>query len=167
VSEMEPLPNECNPRCGACPSVPSARLDHVGAAASCLCAAHCAGEATLTLATASFPVAGTLFGSAQVETALAVASAAIALGSVVRGYGRHRDRGVIVLMAVGLSLLGAAHWISAAPPLELTISVLGSVCLVAGHAGNAYRARRASLTRNLPLGAGGLEKRLAEGMETS
>jgi hypothetical protein len=134
-----------DPRCATCHSAPGAGFDRVGAATSSLCAVHCAGGALLALAATPFSRAAEVFGNTSVEAGFATAATLIALHSLLRGYRWHRDRGVVWLVAVGLSLLGAARLVDGARALELASSLLGATCLVVGHACSIYRLRQVAL----------------------
>jgi len=88
---------------------------------------------------------GALFHGERLEQIFFVVALSLAVASVTTGYGRHRKRGVVLLVGAGLLLLGASRWLEGSQSLELLCSLLGACSLVAGHMFNAHALRRLEL----------------------
>ncbi len=86
-------------------------LDTAGAAASFLCAVHCA---VMPFILTLLPLIGLSFlASEPVEWGLLALSALLGVSSLCFGYRRHRRGNALAFLAVGLALLAGGHGIEA------------------------------------------------------
>ena len=110
------------------------RLDRVGIIASTACAVHCLAGGILAASAGALGI----FADERVElgfVAFAITLAVVSIGSTFR---RHRVRGPLVLVAIGVTVLVCARTVSAA---ELALSLTGAGFLVAAHAANLWALR--------------------------
>ncbi len=85
----------------------SGTLDRVGAAASFLCAIHCA---VMPMVITLMPLmALSILASEAVEWILFGISAILATGSICWGYKKHRSRTILAILACALALLSAGR----------------------------------------------------------
>jgi len=113
----------------------------VGATVACL--VHCLALplviAALPLLSSALP-ASAHFHFHVIALTLAIPATA---GALFAGYRRHRLAAPLIAGTIGLALLtlGATHW--GETPLEMPVTVLGSLAIAAAHLAN-WRYRRAS-----------------------
>jgi MerC mercury resistance protein len=119
-------------------------FDRLGVTLSGACAIHCA---LLPLALTTFPaLAGTWFGTDwfnRTMIGLVIPSSTIAF---TLGYRRHQNVGVVLLGAVGLSMLILAAWLGddrLGESRERLLTILGSTILSVGHLRNYLLCGRA------------------------
>jgi hypothetical protein len=107
--------------------------DLAGATASGICLVHC----LLTpLLISLFPgMLPYLPGDAWFHRALAVGIILLGAAAFAPGYRLHRRRSLLALVGLGIALILVVAWFSEAlpHPLELPLSVSGSLMLVAAH----------------------------------
>jgi len=117
------------------------RLDVGGAAASLMCALHCA---LLPLVVTLLPLVGLSFLAGEaVEWILLALSAALGISSLCLGYREHRSRRALSVLAIGLALLAVGRMIE---HLELSsigvpLLVAGGLIVAASHALNHFLCR--------------------------
>lgn len=115
---------------------PSADL--VGSVLSGACAVHCVSTpAIVSLAPAAASVLGGF------HPVLLVASALVAVWSFGSGVRRHRRWHVVLLAALGLTLLGSSAFLFEESPAETALSLAGAGLMVGAHARNRSLLRRA------------------------
>jgi hypothetical protein len=117
------------------PTGPS-RWDLVGATTSLVCAVHC-GLSPLIVIMA--PLVGMVAtGDETLHRVLMVVVPPVALLAFARGYAAHRRRGVLLLGAIGISLIAgsALPWIETMAALEGTMGAAGGALLFAAHMRN-------------------------------
>lgn len=86
-----------------------AALDGAGAAASLLCAIHCA---LMPIVLTLLPLAGLAFlADERVDWALIGISAVLGVSSLCLGYRRHRSRRALAFLSAGLALLVLGHFL--------------------------------------------------------
>jgi MerC mercury resistance protein len=107
--------------------------DLAGAAASGLCLIHC----LLTpLVLSLFPsIIPYLPGDAWFHRALALSIVLLGAAAFVPGYRLHRRKPLLLLIAAGISLILTVAWTGETmnPVLEVSLSIPGSMMLVAAH----------------------------------
>ena len=114
----------------------------IGATIACL--VHCLA---LPLLIAAIPILSTVLPIPEhfhlIALGLAIPATA---GALFAGYRRHRLAAPLVAGTVGLTLLALAaiHW--GETPLEMPVTVLGSIAIAVAHLAN-WRYRRASHVR--------------------
>ena len=124
-----------------------ALADRLGLGASAVCLVHCLVLPFVLTGTAAFS-AGTHAGFHAAVLALTLP---LALWAAVPGYREHRDRGVLVLLGAGVSLLLSAfafHDLFGETG-HIALTVAGSVTMLAGHLRN-YRRRAQCAAHALP-----------------
>ncbi len=108
--------------------------DRVGAAASFLCALHCAA---LPFVLTVLPALGLSFlGDHRFERAFIAFASVLALTTLIRGYRRHRVAAALYLLLPGLALLWTGGWIfdtGSAPILHATLVTLGGCSVALAH----------------------------------
>jgi len=108
--------------------------DRVGAAASFLCAVHCAA---LPFVLTVLPALGLGFlGDHRFERIFIACASALALGSLIRGYRRHRVASALWIAAVGITLLWTGAWLfdsGESPLLHAGLVTLGGCCVALAH----------------------------------
>ena len=116
-------------------------IEGIAVGATIACLAHCLA---LPLLFALVPVLSSVLPVPEhfhiIALALAIPATA---GALFAGYRRHRLAGPLIAGTIGLSLLALAaiHW--GETPLEMPITVLGSIAIAIAHLAN-WRFRRAS-----------------------
>lgn len=119
--------------------------DRFGAAASFLCAIHCAA---LPFVLALLPLAGLEFlADHRFERAFVVFACALALLTLANGYRRHRRPAALMLAFPGLSLLLLGVTVAERSPLawHSVLVTCGGVLLAGAHVANLWMDRRAHL----------------------
>ncbi|HEX4650551.1 MAG TPA: MerC domain-containing protein [Granulicella sp.] len=115
----------------------TARLDRVGVYASALCFVHC----LLTPVVLSFSAVAAHFLPTEEHThrtlaVLVTLVGALALGT---GYRRHKQRSILVLMAVGLAFIFFGAYFGDSLPnhwCEVAVTLSGGACMIAAHRKN-------------------------------
>jgi len=119
-------------------------IEGIAVGATIACLIHCLA---LPLLIAAIPVVSSVLPIPLHfhEIALGLAIPATA-GALFAGYRRHRLAAPLIAGTVGLTLLtlGAIHW--GETPLEMPVTVLGSLAIAVAHLAN-WRYRRASQLR--------------------
>jgi hypothetical protein len=124
------------------------RLDQVGICASLLCAIHCA-VMPFIITVAPFLGLGLLTRQAT-EWTLLTASAAFACSSLCLGYGRHRSRRALAVMAIGLGLLAVSRiaWHMRWGAWGLAATVAGGLVIAGSHWLNSHLCRACGRCQN-------------------
>ncbi|MFT3791706.1 MAG: MerC domain-containing protein [Rudaea sp.] len=108
--------------------------DRVGATASFLCAVHCAA---LPFVLTVLPALGLGFlGDHRFERVFIAFASALALGSLVRGYRRHRVATPLWIAGVGIALLWTGVWwfdSDQARGAHAVLVALGGCCVALAH----------------------------------
>lgn len=108
--------------------------DRVGATASFLCAVHCAA---LPFVLTVLPALGLGFlGDHRFERAFIAFASTLALGSLIRGYRRHRVASALWIAGVGITLLWTGAWLfdsGEAPVAHAVLVTLGGCCVALAH----------------------------------
>ncbi|HEX7917135.1 MerC domain-containing protein [Rudaea sp.] len=108
--------------------------DRLGAVASFLCAVHCAA---LPFVLTVLPALGLGFLSDHRFERIFIAFAStLALGSLVRGYRRHRVVSALWVAGVGIALLWTGAWLfdsGESPVLHAVLVTLGGCCVALAH----------------------------------
>ena len=116
--------------------------DHIGAAASLLCAVHCAA---LPFVLALLPALGLGFlANHGFERAFIACASALAVTMAVHGYRRHRAARVFALLVPGLLMLwigGFAFDLGHATLWHSLFVVAGGTCVALAHVVNLRLAR--------------------------
>lgn len=112
-------------------------IDRLGIWASALCVAHC----ILTPVLISFSVvfAHMLPGDEAVHRSLAALVACLGAVALIRGYRRHRQSYVLVMMLAGLGCIFGTAWFGDELPShvwEIGITMAGSVLMILAHRHN-------------------------------
>ena len=118
-------------------------VDRLGIWASALCVVHCIF--TPVLLSFSVVLAHLLPGDEQVHRWLAALVACFGAIALIRGYRRHGEVSVLVMMAAGLCCIFGTAWFGDDLPShiwEVGITMVGSVLMIAAHRGN-HRSCRA------------------------
>jgi MerC mercury resistance protein len=106
------------------------RIDRLGASVSFLCAIHCA---IVPFAATILPLVGFGFlADERIERTVLLTSIALASASVCWGIRIHRQRRILMLFGVALSLILIGHGY-ASGPAEVALVVPGAVLFVCGH----------------------------------
>lgn len=119
-------------------------IEGIAIGATIACLVHCLALPMLVLAV---PVLSTMMPIPEnfhlIALALAIPATA---GALFAGYRRHRLAAPLIAGTIGLTLLalGAIRW--GETPLELPVTVVGSLAIAAAHIAN-WRFRRASHLR--------------------
>ncbi len=116
------------------PATLSLRADRLGIIASTVCFAHC----ILTPIVLSFAAVWVHYLPSEeiFHRVLAVVVAAVGGFAILTGYGRHRRKRVLFLMAGGLICISAGAWWSDRLPshlAEVAITVIGSCLMITAH----------------------------------
>lgn len=108
--------------------------DRVGATASFLCAVHCAA---LPFVLTVLPTLGLGFlGDHRFERIFIAFASALALGSLIRGYRRHRVASALCVAGAGIALLWIGVWLFDSEQARGTHAVLvtlGGCCVALAH----------------------------------
>ncbi|MBS0581955.1 MAG: MerC domain-containing protein [Proteobacteria bacterium] len=108
--------------------------DRIGATASFLCAVHCAA---LPFVLTVLPTLGLGFlGDHRFERIFIAFASALALGSLIRGYRRHRVASALWIAGFGLALLWTGAWLfdtGSAPVVHAALVTLGGCCVALAH----------------------------------
>ena len=139
--------------------IPSAWADKVGTWTSVACVLHC----LFTPALLSFSVvlAHSLPSEEKVHRTLAVIIAAIGALALVRGFRAHGRTRILVLMAVGLTLIFAGAWWGDSLPrhwMEVLITFTGSVFMISAHRLNHTFCGQCRCAMVAPRAISGLRK---------
>ena len=112
----------------------TARLDRAGIYASALCFVHClATPVVLSLSAVS---AHFLPTEEHTHRTLAVIVTLLGAAALGNGYRRHKQRSILVLMAVGLALIFSGAYFGDLLPnhwCEVAITLAGSLCMIFAH----------------------------------
>jgi peptidoglycan/LPS O-acetylase OafA/YrhL len=115
----------------------TAHLDRAGIYASALCFVHClATPVVLSLSAVSAHFLPTEEHTHRTLAVFVTIVGALALGT---GYRRHKQRSILVLMAVGLALIFSGAYFGDLLPnhwCEVAITLAGSACMIAAHRRN-------------------------------
>lgn len=115
------------------------RVDQLGVVASSVCAVHCA----LGVVMAGAPgFVGSLVQDEGVEAILLVLAGLFAVSATVMGFRRHRDRWVVALVLVALSLLLIGRFVETSLLPESVFSIAAAVLLIGAHSRNALLLHR-------------------------
>lgn len=108
--------------------------DRVGAVASFLCAVHCAA---LPFVLTVLPALGLGFlGDHRFERIFIAFASALALGSLIRGYRRHRVASALWVAGAGIALLWTGAWLFDSgdrPVMHAALVTLGGCCVALAH----------------------------------
>lgn len=111
-----------------------AALDKAGAAASLLCAIHCA---LMPIVLTLLPLAGLAFlADERVDWALISLSAVLGISSLCLGYRRHRSRRALAFLSAGLALLVLGHFLKEqqhGSAVSVLLLVAGGATIAAAH----------------------------------
>jgi uncharacterized membrane protein YfcA len=118
-------------------------IDRLGIYASSICFVHC----LLTPVVLSLSAVSAHFLPSEEHTHRTLAVLVTLLGAITlaTGYRRHKRRLILVLMAIGLSLIFAGAWFGDRLPShwsEVAITLVGSCCMIAAHRMNHTFCRR-------------------------
>lgn len=131
----------------------SRRIDRLGAAASFLCAVHCA---LLPFALVLLPtLAASVFASHEVEQLFVVAASLLGLFSLGMGFRRHRDlRAFAIFVPAALLLLGGTLLLPETGFPHAALVVSGGSLLAFAHLSNLKldRARSCALAAAASVG---------------
>lgn len=130
-----------NVRQQSVPPHPSERLDAVGAAASTICAIHCA---LMPLVVSPLPLIGLGFlAHGAMEWALIGLAALLGVTSLCLGYREHRSRRALAVLGIGLTLLALGRILETrgAGWYGVPILVLGGLVLAVAHLINRHLCR--------------------------
>jgi peptidoglycan/LPS O-acetylase OafA/YrhL len=115
----------------------TAHLDRAGIYASALCFVHClATPVVLSLSAVSVHFLPTEEHTHRTLAVFVTLVGALALGT---GYRRHKQRSILILMAVGLALIFSGAYFGDLFPnhwCEVAITLAGSACMIAAHRRN-------------------------------
>jgi hypothetical protein len=118
---------------------PRSRLDQLGVLASSICAVHCALGAVLVGASG---LVGSFVQDERVEAVLLISAVVVALIACGAGYRRHRDKWVLVLVALGLLLLGVGRIVDLSGIPEPVTPITAAAFLIGAHIRNARLLHR-------------------------
>ena len=122
------------------------RLDTVGAAASYLCALHCAA---LPVLLSTLPVAGLeLFGDHRLEQAFVVSAALFGFVVIGSGYCRHRLAGVALAYLAGVASLVGGAFFATTVVTHAVLLAGGGVLLGTAHVLNSRGVARHGCARS-------------------
>jgi carbon starvation protein CstA len=112
----------------------TARLDRAGVYASALCFVHCL--VTPIVLSLSAVTAHFLPSEEHTHRTMAVIVTLLGAGALGSGYRRHKQRSILMLMAVGLAFIFFGAYFGDRLPHhwnEIAITLCGSLCMIIAH----------------------------------
>jgi len=126
-------------------------LDTSGAALSLLCALHCLLLPTLITLAPSLKLGWLAQGWVHITILVLVVPVVIA--ALWRGYSQHKDYTALVVGGLGLLSLVAAVVVGHALHIEGTLTLIGSIMLIAAHTINYIMCRKHCEQNKVSAGA--------------